>query len=143
MRAGCHIPYQLALPSSFLEVLSTHITPHHFRQLLPPKTFQLNGCQEYSRTYFRALKTSLAFKFEANQFIVRKTYHRWHVRRGTNLQQEDTSMQLGLQLITSSASTAGTGKSCANKPLLLSSENPDSMDQILTSRTAEETVCVY
>lgn len=62
----------------------------------PPKTFQLNGCQDYSQTHFRARKPSLAFKlFEPNQFIVRKTFPGWHVRRGTNLQQADTSTQLG------------------------------------------------
>lgn len=76
---------------------------------------------------------------------LRQTSSLWEKRIADGMSEgvPTSSMQLGLQLITSSASTAGTGKSCANKPLLLSSENPDSMDQILTSRTAEETVCVY
>jgi len=48
----------------------------------------------------------------------------------------------GVQTATPLASTAGTGTGCVNKPLLLSFENPDPIDQILTSHRAREVVCV-
>lgn len=91
--AGCHISQKLACPPSVFEVLFTHLTPHHFRQLLLPKALQLSGCQEYSWSYFRALKTLLAFRlFEPNLFLGRRTSQMAHQMRYL-LQQQDTSMQ--------------------------------------------------